>query len=300
MGAGDIRLLAHDDVDAILAAAVAAPPALLVVDSIQTVRVDDLPSASGSVAQVREASGRLIRFAKEHHVPTVLVGHVTKDGGIAGPRMLEHMVDVVLYLEGDTDRGLRVLSGLKNRFGSTHTSGLFEMRHEGLVEIPDPSSVFVEGRQTGAAGSVVFPSIQGRRTVLVEVQALVGANAVGPNPRRSVRGLDAARVHQIAAVLERHVGFSLAEHDLYVAVQGGVQVREPEVDLAVAAALVSSHLDRPVGDVATWGEIGLTGEVRPASQSARRAEEAARLGLRAVVPARPGPLAAALAALDLR
>ena len=299
VGEGDMRLLAHDDVDTILAAAAHLAPDLLVVDSIQTVRVDEVPSGPGSVAQVREASARIIRFAKDHDVPTVLVGHVTKDGGIAGPRMLEHMVDVVLYLDGESDRGLRVLSGLKNRFGTTHTSGLFEMRHEGLAEIPDPSSAFVAGRQTGASGSVVFPTIQGRRTVLVEVQALVGGPSGGPNPRRSARGVESARLHQIVAVLDRHAGLPFSDREVYVAVQGGFTVREPEADLPVAAALASSLLDRPVGDVATWGEVGLTGEVRPASQSARRAEEAARLGLRSVVPSEARPLAAVLADLGL-
>jgi DNA repair protein RadA/Sms len=297
---GAVHLLAHDDVDAILAAADEVEPDLLVVDSIQTVRVDEVGSAAGSVGQVREASGRVIRWAKEAGVPTVLVGHVTKDGGIAGPRMLEHMVDVVLYLEGESDRGLRVLSGLKNRFGTTHVSGLFEMGHEGLTQIEDPSSAFVGARRADVPGTVVFPTLQGRRTVLVEVQALVGLSGGAPNPRRSVRGVDASRVHQILAVLQRHAQLGFVDREVYVAVTGGVQVREPEADLPIAVALASSLLDRPVGDVATWGEVGLTGEVRSASQAARRAEEAARLGLRAVAPPKPAPLDKVLADLGLR
>lgn len=299
VGAGKVHLLAHDDIDAILAAARDLRPSLLVVDSIQTVRVGDVGSAAGSVSQVREAAARSIRFAKDEDVPTVLVGHVTKDGGIAGPRMLEHMVDVVLYLEGESDRGLRVLSGLKNRFGTTHVSGLFEMGHEGLVEIADPSTAFVAARRSDAPGTVVFPTLQGRRTILVEVQALVGIPAVGPNQRRSVRGVEASRVHQILAVLQRHAQLSFVDREVYVAVTGGVQVREPEADLPVAAALASSLLGRPVGDVATWGEVGLTGEVRSGNQAARRAEEAARLGLRSVVPTSSTPIDKALVDLGL-
>ncbi|MEX1286575.1 MAG: DNA repair protein RadA [Acidimicrobiia bacterium] len=299
VGEGDVRLLAHDDVDAILGAADELEPDLLVVDSIQTVRVGEVGSAAGSVGQVREAAARIIRHAKDTATPTVIVGHVTKDGGIAGPRMLEHMVDVVLYLQGEADRGLRVLSGLKNRFGTTNVSGLFEMGHEGLTEIADPSSVFVGGRRADAPGSVVFPTLAGRRTMLVEVQALVGSSSGGPNPRRSVRGVESSRVHQILAVLQRHAGLSFWDREVYVAVSGGVQVREPEADLPVAVALASSLLDRPVGDVATWGEVGLTGEVRVGSQAARRAEEAARLGLRSVAPPVPTPVQKALADLGL-
>ena len=299
VGEGEVHLLAHDDIEEIIAAADELEPDLLVVDSIQTVRVDDVGSAAGSVGQVREASSRVIRFAKERSISTVLIGHVTKDGGIAGPRMLEHMVDVVLYLEGESDRGLRVLSGLKNRFGTTHVSGLFEMGHEGLTPIVDPSTAFVTGRRSDVAGSIVFPAIQGRRTILVEIQALVGAANGTPNQRRSVRGVDNSRVHQILAVLQRHAGLSFWDREVYVAVTGGVTIAEPEADLPIAVALASSLLDRPIGDVATWGEVGLTGEVRSVSQSARRAEEADRLGLRPVAPAEPMPIPKVLADLGL-
>lgn len=299
VGSGEVHLLAHDDVDQIIAAADELGPDLLIVDSIQTVRVGEVGSGAGSVGQVREASSRVIRFAKERGVSTVLVGHVTKDGGIAGPRMLEHMVDVVLYLEGEADRGLRVLSGLKNRFGTTHVSGLFEMGHEGLTPIVDPSTAFVAGRRADVPGSVVFPAIQGRRTILVEIQALVGGANGTPNQRRSVRGVDSSRVHQILAVLQRHAGLSFWDREVYVAVTGGVQVAEPEADLPIAVALASSLLDRPVGDVATWGEVGLTGEVRAVSQAARRAEEAHRLGLRPNAPTEPTPIPKVLADLGL-
>ncbi len=299
VGDGEVHLLAHDDIGSIIAAASELEPDLLIVDSIQTVRADDLGSAAGSVGQVREASSRVIRFAKERSISTVLIGHVTKDGGIAGPRMLEHMVDVVLYLEGESDRGLRVLSGLKNRFGTTHVSGLFEMGHEGLTAIVDPSTAFVTGRRSDAPGSIVFPAIQGRRTILVEIQALVGAANGTPNQRRSVRGVESSRVHQILAVLQRHAGLAFWDREVYVAVTGGVTIAEPEADLPIAVALASSLLDRPIGDVATWGEVGLTGEVRAMSQSARRAEESHRLGLRPVAPAEPTPIPKTLADLGL-
>ena len=285
----NVHLVADDDVDGILAVAEDMRPALMIIDSIQTVRVSDAGGAAGAVSQVRESSSRIIRFAKDQNIPTVLIGHVTKDGGIAGPRMLEHMVDVVAYLEGDVDRGLRVLHSLKNRFGATNVSGLFEMTQTGLNEVPDPSAAFVGAWKGDAAGSVVFPTVQGRRTFLVEVQALVVPSGA-PSPRRSVRGIEAARIHQLLAVLQRSAGMDYTNQEVYVSVVGGFSAREPAADAAVAIALASAHKDRAVGRLAVWGEIGLTGEVRSVPAADRRAAEAARMGLKALGPGEHGSL----------
>ena len=277
-----VLLAAERDVDAIVAATNQHRPDLLIVDSVQTIEAREVGGAPGGVAQVRESAARLIHAAKESGIPVVLVGHVTKDGGIAGPKILEHTVDVVLYLEGDLDRGLRVLRGLKNRFGPTHQVGLFEMREAGMVEVTDPAGLLLSDHLGSVPGSVVFPAVDGRRPLLVEVQALVAATNA-PQPRRSVKGLEAARVHQILAVLERHAGLSFGAHDVYVSVVGGLKVRDPGADLPVAVALASSLLDRRVGSVAAWGEVGLTGEVRAVTHGDHRAAEAKRLGIDAAV-----------------
>jgi len=282
-----VSLVADSDIDAILAAADAMRPDLLIVDSIQTVSAPGVGSVPGSVSQVRECAARVIQHAKEHATAAVLVGHITKDGGIAGPKTLEHMVDVVLYLEGESNMGLRALRGLKNRFGPTHRLGLFEMRSEGLAEVEDPSAAFLSDWRGSSAGTVVFPTVEGRRPVLVEVQALVSPSSV-PQPRRSVRGLQPARVHQLLAVMERHAGLGFSAHEVYVNVVGGIRVSEPGADLPVALALASSLLDRPLGSLASWGEIGLTGEVRPVAHERRRREESARLGIERVVGPRSG------------
>jgi DNA repair protein RadA/Sms len=276
--ASSVLVTSDRDVDAIVGAGMEHRPDLLIVDSIQTVGAGEVGGAPGGVAQVRESAARLVHFAKESGVAVVLVGHVTKDGGIAGPKLLEHTVDVVLYLEGDLDRGLRVLRCLKNRFGPTHEVGLFEMRGVGMTEIVDPSGVLVSADRGVAPGSVVFPAVDGRRPLLVEVQALVASSSL-PQPRRSVKGLEAARVHQVVAVLERHGRLSFAGFDVYVSVVGGLRLRDPGGDLAVALALGSSLLDRPLGQVAAWGEVGLTGEIRTVPYAAQRASEAKRLGI---------------------
>ncbi len=278
---GNVALLAERDVGRALAAATEMRPAVLVVDSIQTVAGEG-DGAAGGVAQVRACTARLVQFAKDRGVAVVLIGHVTKEGAVAGPKQVEHVVDVVLYLEGETDRGLRVLRSLKNRFGATHLAGLFEMRDAGLIPVEDPSRALVGDWSGRVPGTVVFPTVEGRRPVLVEVQALVAAGTTSP-PRRSVRGLDPARVHQLLAVLQRHAGLAFGGAEVHVGVVGGVRIREPAGDLAVALALASSLLDRPLGPVAAWGEVGLTGEVRPASHHGRRREEAARLGLGKVI-----------------
>lgn len=278
----EVLLSSERDVDSIIDAARRVSPALLVVDSIQTVAASEVAGAPGGVAQVRESAARLIHFAKESGTAVVLVGHVTKDGGIAGPKLVEHAVDVVLYLEGDPERGLRVLRGLKNRFGATHQVGLFEMREAGMVEVTDPAGLLASSHLGEVPGSVVFPAVDGRRPLLVEVQALVAATTA-PMPRRSVKGLEAARVHQIIAVLERHAGLSFGSKDVYVSVVGGLRLRDPGADLAVAIALASSLLGQPVGSLAAWGEVGLTGEVRAVAHGEHRASEAKRLGLVSVI-----------------
>lgn len=280
--AAGVLVLAEDDVDAAIAAADETQPDLLIIDSIQTVGVPDLGSAPGSVTQVRESAARLVRYAKERGVATILVGHVTKEGGLAGPKLLEHMVDVVLSLEGDPDRGFRALRSFKNRFGATHTVALFDMRNEGMVEVEDPSEAFLSEWQSDVPGTVVFPAVEGRRSVLVEIQALVTASSQ-VQPRRSVRGVAPSRVHQILAVLDRHCGIHLADHEVYVNVVGGWTLDEPASDLPVALALASSRMDLALGSVAAWGEIGLAGEVRPVPFDARRREEAERLGIGTVV-----------------
>jgi DNA repair protein RadA/Sms len=273
-----IQLVSDDDTDAIVALAEKTRPDFLVVDSIQTVGVSELSGAPGGVAQVRESAARLVRLAKESSIPVVLVGHVTKDGGIAGPKLLEHMVDVVLYLEGDPDRGFRVLRSLKNRFGPTHVSGMFDMQNEGLLEVDDPSKVFLAGWESDVSGTVVYPAVEGRRAVLVEIQALV-TETNQAQPRRSIRGLDPTRVNQVIAVLDRHTGLKLFQHEVYVNVVGGWRINDPGCDLAVALAIASSRVDRPLGRIAAYGEVGLAGEVRAIPFESRRVEELDRMGV---------------------
>jgi DNA repair protein RadA/Sms len=282
VAAEGLDLVSDDDVDAIVALAHGSVPAVLIVDSIQTVGVSEIPSAPGGVAQVRESAARLIRLAKTTGTVVVLVGHVTKEGGLAGPKILEHMVDVVLYLEGDPDRGFRVLRSNKNRFGATHVSGMFDMQGDGLVEVEDPSKLFLDGWETKVPGTIVYPAVEGRRSVLVEIQALV-APSNQAQPRRSVRGLDTARVNQVIAVLDRHAGVQLGDKEVYVNVVGGWRLDEPGCDLPVALALASSAANQPLGRMAAWGEVGLAGEVRSVPFETRRVEELNRMGLEARV-----------------
>jgi DNA repair protein RadA/Sms len=285
-----ISLVSDDDVDALVALAQRERPRLLIIDSIQTVGVPEIGSAPGGVAQVRESASRLVRLAKTTGIAVVLVGHVTKDGGLAGPKMLEHMVDVVLYLEGDPDRGFRVLRSIKNRFGATHVSGMFDMRSEGLTEVDDPSKVFLDGWESEVPGTVIYPAVEGRRSILVEVQALVSPTNQ-PQPRRSIRGLDPTRVNQVLAVLDRHSSFTLHDKEVYVNVVGGWRLDEPGCDLAIALAVASSYADHSLGRLAAWGEIGLAGEVRSIPMETRRLEELARMGLeRHIAPIGGQPL----------
>ena len=298
----NVDLVADDDVDAIVSLVEESAPALVIVDSIQTVGVPEISAAPGGVSQVRESAARLIRMAKTTGVAVVLVGHVTKEGGLAGPKILEHMVDVVLYLEGDPDRGLRVLRSNKNRFGATHISGMFDMQGDGLVEVEDPSKVFLQGWESEVPGTVVYPAVEGRRSVLVELQALV-APTNQAQPRRSIRGLDPARVNQVLAVLQRHGGLRLSDQEVYVNVVGGWRVDEPGCDLPVALAVASSATNLSLGRIAAWGEIGLAGEVRSIPFEARRSEELNRMGLtRRIAPGQGEPmrLVDALRAAGLR
>ena len=285
IAADGLYFLAETDLEVIESHVAGLKPRVLVVDSIQTVFLPDLESAPGSVSQVRECGGRLMLSAKARGVATFLVGHVTKDGAIAGPRVLEHLVDTVLYFEGERHHAYRVLRAVKNRFGSTNEIGVFEMANGGLTEVKNPSGFFLSERPRGAPGSVIVSSLEGTRPLLVELQALVAPASFG-TPRRTVLGTDYNRVCLLLAVLEKRAGFPLQSQDAFVNVAGGGRVSEPAVDLGIAIAAASSYLDRPVrGDVVVIGEIGLTGEVRAVSGLPVRLKEAAALGFSsAVVP----------------
>ncbi|HXV23293.1 MAG TPA: DNA repair protein RadA [Alphaproteobacteria bacterium] len=261
------------------------PPAVVVIDSIQTMAVDALDSAPGTVAQVRASAQELIRIAKRRGFVLMLVGHVTKEGIIAGPRVLEHMVDAVLYFEGDRGHQFRILRAVKNRFGPTDEIGVFEMTDRGLVEVPNPSELFLAERRGNVSGTAVFAGIEGTRPVLVEVQALVSPSPLA-TPRRAVVGWDSSRLAMVLAVLEARCGLAFAGNEVYLNIAGGLRISEPAADLSVAAALVSSLSGRPVPeDMVVFGEIGLSGEVRSVSQTELRLKEAAKLGFaRALVP----------------
>jgi DNA repair protein RadA/Sms len=285
VGASTLMLLSESDLDAIIAAAERTKPQVLIIDSIQTVYRPDIASAPGSVAQVRECTGTLVRMAKTLSIATFLVGHVTKEGVLAGPRVLEHLVDTVLSFEGDRHHAYRILRTTKNRFGSTNEIGVFEMSGAGLVEIPNPSAAFLSERPQGAPGSAVVCAIEGTRPVLLEVQALTSPTPFGM-PRRTASGVDYNRLLVLLAVLERRAGLQLSSQDVYVSVAGGVGVEEPAADLGIAVAVASSLRNRAVDERAIFiGEIGLAGEVRAVPQLSRRLAEAARLGFaRAIVP----------------
>ncbi len=284
-----IDIVAETSVERIIAAAEASAPALLVVDSIQTLTADELSGPAGSVGQVRSSAGALQAYAKEGAVPIILVGHVTKDGTLAGPKTLEHLVDVVLTLEGERFSGLRLLRASKNRFGSTDEVGVFEMTADGLTEVADPAAAFLEPDSLGAPGVAVAATLEGSRPLLVEVQALVAPQVHG-SPRRTTAGLDGQRLALLIAVLGRRAGLNLAGHDVYASVVGGLTVEEPAIDLPLALALASALRDRPlIAGTVALGEIGLTGELRAVTGLDRRLREAARLGFRrAVVPRTTG------------
>ncbi len=277
-----------------------AEAALVVIDSIQTLWLDSLDSAPGTVAQVRACSAELIRLAKSRGFALVLVGHVTKEGQLAGPRVLEHMVDTVLYFEGDRGHQFRILRAVKNRFGATDEIGVFEMTGQGLAEVANPSALFLAERRGNVSGSAVFAGIEGTRPILMEVQALLSPGQ-GGSPRRAVLGWDSARLSMLLAVLETRCGVSLAGSDIYLNIAGGLRVAEPAADLAVAAALVSAVSDQPTDAAGVYfGEVGLSGELRQVGQMEARLKEAAKLGFRAACLPRAGRSGRALAVEGMR
>jgi DNA repair protein RadA/Sms len=278
-------LLSETNMEAVLAQIDALQPGLVIVDSIQTVYWPDLSSSAGTVSQVRECTARLIQVAKSRNIPMFLVGHVTKEGAIAGPRVLEHMVDAVLYLEGDRFHQYRLLRGVKNRFGSTNEVGVFEMGNEGMIEVTNPSAAFLAERNSGSPGTAIAVTLEGTRPILVEVQALTSPTASGL-PRRTANGIDVNRMLLLSAVLTKRIGLPLGGQDLYVNVVGGLKISEPAIDLSAAAAIVSSYRDTPVDpEMVLVGEVGLAGELRTVGQLERRLNEAAKLGFtKAIYP----------------
>ena len=281
----DLLVVSENDIESILLMADSIQPDVMVIDSIQTMFSPDLTSAPGSVTQVRESTMRLMLMAKKTGTPIFLVGHVTKDGAIAGPRLLEHMVDTVLYFEGDRNHVFRILRAVKNRFGSTNEIGVFEMNENGLNEVANPSAVFLSERPENAPGSVVTASMEGTRPILVELQALASSTSFG-NPRRTILGIDHNRVALLVAVMEKKLGMHLMGHDIFINVAGGVKIDEPAVDMGIVSAVASSFLDRPIqkGTI-IFGEVGLTGEVRAIGHVETRIAEAKKMGFtRCLIP----------------
>jgi len=283
--ADDLYIAAENDLAAVLTHIEATRPTLLIVDSVQTVAHPDVDGAAGGVTQIREVSTALIASAKARHMTTVLVGHVTKDGTVAGPRALEHLVDVVVHFEGDRHGPLRLVRAVKNRFGPCDELGCFELVDEGLRELTDPSGMFLGNRTNPAPGTAVTVTVEGRRPLVTEVQALISPTGA-PQPRRVTSGLDGSRTAMMLGILERHAGLRIADKDCFVATVGGVKLTEPATDLAVACAIASSVHDRAIpADVVIIGEVGLAGDVRPVRSLERRLAEAERLGFRqAIVP----------------
>jgi DNA repair protein RadA/Sms len=286
----DLQLLSETSVESICATAAQQQPKLLVVDSIQVVHVEDVASAPGGVAQVRESAAQLIRFAKQSNTVLILVGHVTKDGTLAGPKVLEHMIDCSIMLEGSDDSRFRTLRGTKNRFGAINELGVFAMTERGLREVKNPSAIFLSRGEAAAAGSVVMVVWEGTRPILVEIQALVDTSSFG-NPRRLAVGLDQNRLAMLLAVLHRHGGLQVGDQDVFVNVVGGVKVMETSADLALLLAIVSSLRDRPLPqDLVVFGEVGLSGEIRPVPSGQERLNEAAKHGFKhAIVPKANAP-----------
>lgn len=273
-----MKLLCETNLKTIKAIIENEKPEAVIIDSIQTMYNEEVSSAPGSVSQVRESTGVLMKIAKGMGISMFIVGHVTKDGSVAGPRVLEHMVDTVLYFEGDRHASYRILRGVKNRFGSTNEIGVFEMREQGLVEVKNPSQVMLNGRPTDASGSVVVCSLEGTRPILIEIQALITRTNFGL-PRRTAVGIDYNRVNLLMAVLEKRVGLSLGECDAYVNLAGGMKLGEPAIDLGIVAAIISSYKNRVIDEeTLIFGEVGLSGEVRGVSQAQQRVKEAEKMG----------------------
>lgn len=290
----NLFLAAENDLATVLGQVAHLEPDLLIVDSVQTIIAGEIDGAAGMPSQVREVAANLIRIAKESNLPVVLVGHVTKDGSIAGPRALEHLVDVVCHFEGDRQTSLRFIRSFKNRFGPTDEVGCFEMTGDGIVEVPDPSGLFLSRSETSVSGTCVTVTLEGKRAMIAEIQALV-VKSSSPQPRRVTNGVDSARVAMLLAVLERRAGLRLSELDVYVSTVGGVKISEPAADLAIALAIASAIRDQPVPhNVVAFGEISLAGEIRKVNQSAVRQNEAKRLGFTEVIDSTSSQLAKAL------
>lgn len=280
---GDLDLLCETDLGDIEQTVLKYQPKVVIIDSIQTMYSENASSAPGSVSQVREATGILMQIAKKNDISIFIVGHVTKEGLVAGPRVLEHMVDTVLYFEGDRHASYRLLRAVKNRFGSTNEIGVFEMRTEGLAEVANPSEYMLGGRPEGNAGSVVSCAVEGTRPLLAEVQALV-CRTDFQIPRRTAAGVDYNRVNLLMAVLEKRLGLKTGNCDAYINIAGGIRLNEPALDLAVAAAVISSYTDTPISrDMIIFGEVGLTGEVRSVTQADQRVREAQKLGFTQII-----------------
>ncbi len=274
----NLYLAAETDLATVLGQVEAIKPELFIVDSVQTVASSDIDGVAGMPAQVREVAANLIRTAKQNGIPLLLVGHVTKDGSIAGPRTLEHLVDVVCHFEGDRQTSLRFIRTLKNRFGPTDEVGCFELTGEGILEVPDPSALFVSGSQNPVSGTCITVTVEGKRALIAEIQALV-VHSTAPQPRRVTNGVDSSRVAMILAVLERRAGISVSDKDVYVSTVGGMKITEPAADLAIAIAIASAVKDKPVANqIAAFGEISLAGEIRGVTNGAQRSQEALRLG----------------------
>jgi len=283
----NVHLLAETDVETIVETVRTMQPRFVVIDSIQTIATNSVSSAPGSISQVRECTLQLMRLAKDSNVPVCMIGHVTKDGTVAGPRALEHIVDIVLYLEGERFHSYRLLRSVKNRFGATEV-GIFEMRGDGMVEVADPSGIFLADRAHRATGSAVTISLEGTRPLLVEVQALTSASSYG-TPSRTPTGVDHTRLLMLLAVLAKRVGLRIGQHDIYVNVVGGIELKEPAADLAIAAAIASNFKERQIGaDLALVGEVGLGGELRSVTRLEMRLREAARLGFKRCIMPRAG------------
>ena len=279
----ELYLLSETNLDIIEEAVMKYKPQVVIIDSIQTMFKEDISSAPGSVGQVRETTGTLLRIAKQQAISIFIVGHVTKEGVVAGPRVLEHMVDTVLYFEGESSASYRILRAVKNRFGSTNEIGVFEMRGDGLAEVANPSAYMLKGRPEDAAGSIVSCSMEGTRPILVEVQALVCRTNFNL-PRRTAAGTDYNRVNLLMAVIEKRMGISMSDCDAYINVAGGIHINEPALDLALVAAIISSYRNRPLdGSVILFGEVGLTGEVRAVSMIEQRVAEAVKMGYTACI-----------------
>jgi len=290
-----LYLATENDLASVLGQIDAVQPSLILVDSVQTIASAEIDGAAGMPSQIREVAASLISVAKERSIPTILVGHVTKDGSIAGPRVLEHLVDVVCHFEGDRQTSLRFVRSLKNRFGPTDEVGCFEMTGEGIAEVTDPSGLFLSRGDLPVSGTCVTVTMEGKRPLIVEIQALV-VKTGAPQPRRVTNGLDNSRVNMLLAVLDRRAGLRLGEHDVYVSTVGGVKITEPAADLAIALAVASAMQDKPIAhNLVAYGEISLAGEVRKVSSSKQRSTEASRLGFVRSVDAEVGDLRAALA-----